>query len=292
MHLIQPKSHELIPDFFVVGHPKCGTTALYKMLGAHPQIFMPVKEPRFFSPDVKPRTRSLQEYLDLFAGVAPGQVIGEADPHSLTSRVAPSAIAAHNPAARIIALFREPASFLQSLHLQQLRSHPETVKDLRSAIDLYIDYTHYAEQLHRYRAALPENQILVVIYDDFRQDNPGTLRQVLDFLGVESTCFLPTIESNSSFAYRRPLANTMLLHLLKGEHPAFSPLQHVLKTVIPRPARQAAIKGFKRRIARPSPPHCDEALAAELRRRFKPEVVQLGDLLGRDLATLWGYDNA
>ena len=30
-----------VPDFFIVGHAKCGTTALYEMLRAHPQIYMP-----------------------------------------------------------------------------------------------------------------------------------------------------------------------------------------------------------------------------------------------------------
>ncbi len=58
-----------MPDFFIVGHPKCGTTALYEMLRRHPQIFMPaLKEPgsspptcaRAFSakPPARCRTRS------------------------------------------------------------------------------------------------------------------------------------------------------------------------------------------------------------------------------------------
>ena len=45
-----------VPDFFIVGHPKCGTTALYEMLRRHPQIYMPdLKEPRFFAPDLRAR---------------------------------------------------------------------------------------------------------------------------------------------------------------------------------------------------------------------------------------------
>src|SRR5580693_6355814 len=46
-----------IPDFFIVGHAKCGTTALYEMLRRHPQIFMPEykagagKEPWYFARD-------------------------------------------------------------------------------------------------------------------------------------------------------------------------------------------------------------------------------------------------
>ena len=35
----QPKAGRM-PDFFIAGHQKCGTTALYEMLRRHPQIFM------------------------------------------------------------------------------------------------------------------------------------------------------------------------------------------------------------------------------------------------------------
>ena len=62
-----------VPDFFLAGHPKCGTTALYEMLRAHPQIFMPeVKEPRYFASDMRQRFQprrsgrlpaTLEEYL-------------------------------------------------------------------------------------------------------------------------------------------------------------------------------------------------------------------------------------
>ncbi len=288
---MEPTASTPVPDFFVVGHPKCGTTALYRMLRLHPQVFMPdVKEPRFFAPDVIPRTRTLEEYLDLFAVAKPGQVVGEADPHNLTSRVAASAIAAHNPAARIVALFREPASFLHSLHLQRLRSRPETVKDLWRAIDLYTDYTHYSEQLERYRAVLPEDQILVLIYDDFRLDNPRTLRRVLEFLGVDPAYPIHTIEANPSVG-TRPAADTMLRRILAADGPASLALKRVVRAVTPQSARRAAIITFRQRVVRTPPPPRDEALTAELRRRLKPEVVQLGDVLGRDLVTLWGYND-
>src|SRR5271156_4428937 len=73
-----------VPDFFIIGHEKCGTTALYKLLAGHPQIYMPeLKEPRFFVADPagrKPadgeglgvRPRTLDEYLALFAPAAAG----------------------------------------------------------------------------------------------------------------------------------------------------------------------------------------------------------------------------
>ncbi len=45
-----------VPDFFIVGHAKCGTTALYEMLRTHPQIYMPeLKEPAYFATDLRNR---------------------------------------------------------------------------------------------------------------------------------------------------------------------------------------------------------------------------------------------
>src|SRR6478609_12021787 len=83
------------PDFFIVGHQKCGTTALYMMLAQHPQIFMPdVKEPWFFGRELrsrfpKPSTRgrpnTLEDYVALFADAAPDQVAGEASPQYIRS---------------------------------------------------------------------------------------------------------------------------------------------------------------------------------------------------------------
>ena len=73
-----------VPDFFIVGHAKSGTTALYEMLRAHPQIFMPdLKEPKFFAYEgedvvghiffspVIPRTgEAAIEAMDVFAAIA------------------------------------------------------------------------------------------------------------------------------------------------------------------------------------------------------------------------------
>src|ERR1700719_3931211 len=85
-----------IPDFFIVGQHKSGTTALYEMLRRHPQIYMPdLKEPRFFASDLRsllqangalPQT--FEDYLSLFDAATVGQRAGEASPSYLRSSVA------------------------------------------------------------------------------------------------------------------------------------------------------------------------------------------------------------
>src|ERR1700746_300560 len=119
-----------LPDFFIVGHAKSGTTALYEMLRRHPQIFMPdFKEPWFFATDMQtrfmppragPLPQTLAEYMTLFAGARSDQRVGEASASYLWSRTAAAQIAEVQPAARIIAILREAASFLRSLHMQFL----------------------------------------------------------------------------------------------------------------------------------------------------------------------------
>jgi hypothetical protein len=208
---------EKLPDFFIVGHPKCGTTALYEMLKPHPEIFMPdVKEPWYFATELHERTPprpqgiagNLEEYLELFADALPGQHIGEASPHYLWSHTAAQKIAEVRPDAKIIAILREPASFLRSLHLQFVEVYYETEADLRTALELegerregrslprygywpqmliYSEHVRYVEQLKRYHEAFGRDQVLVLIYDDFRTDNEETVRRVERFLGVDDT---------------------------------------------------------------------------------------------------------
>src|SRR5947209_2779219 len=108
-----------VPDFFIVGQPKSGSTALYEMLKRHPQIHVPDrKEPRYFATELYERDaprpggtpKTLQEYLPWFAGAAAGQRVGDASPWYMWSRTAASLIAEVQPSARIIAIVRDPAS--------------------------------------------------------------------------------------------------------------------------------------------------------------------------------------
>jgi hypothetical protein len=78
-----------LPNFFLVGAPKAGTTSLYYYLDQHPQIYMcPIKEPNFFAAEIREenfephlrqrltrQSRSLREFLSgqmrekLFSGI-------------------------------------------------------------------------------------------------------------------------------------------------------------------------------------------------------------------------------
>jgi Sulfotransferase family len=319
---VSPSAGRRVPDFFIVGHPKCGTTALHEMLSHHPQIFMPeLKEPRFFATDMRQRFQpsragalpdTLEGYLALFAEASPEQRAGEASPSYLASHTAAGLIAELQPAARIVAVLREPASFLRSLHLQLLRSHVETTKDLRKAISLedarregrriprrshrpgalqYSDHVRYVEQLRRYHAVFPPEQVLVLIYDDFRADNEGTVREVLRFLDVDHTAPVEVLEANPAVRVRSQRLDELVHRVSVGKGPVSKALKRTVKALLPRGSRRQALQRMRRNVVYGGLREPDPAYMSELRRRYRPEVEALSDYLGRDLVELWGYDS-
>jgi hypothetical protein len=319
----RPTTTRRTPDFFIAGHPKCGTTALYLMLRAHPQIYMPdLKEPQFFAPEMRaeelrssPLPRTLDAYLALFAAAGPEQRAGEASPSYLRSKTAAAEIAELRPDARVVAILREPASFLRSVHLQFVQAMIEPEPDLRTALALeqerregqrlprnaywpqalmYSEHVRYVEQLDRYRAVFPSQQLLVLIYDDFRGDNQAIARQVLRFLDVDDSLPIETIEANPSVQVRarRLHGATRAVHLAQGR--GARAVKGAYHAIVPQRARRSLVRPIRREVRRrivyraPTPP--DEDLMLELRRRFKHEVVALSEDLDRDLVTLWDYD--
>ncbi len=321
-----PLDARRVPDFFIIGTLKTGTTSLHAILRRHPQLFMPaLKEPQYLASDLLPRPghenkrrerrypKTLEGYLALFADAEPEQLAGEVTPTYLFSRTAASNIAEMQPDARLIAMLREPADFLRSLHISFLRGGNEAVLDMRKALSLedarragkriphsshrpqllqYSRHVQYVEQLRRFSDRFSPDQMLVLIYDDFREDNDATVRTVLRFLEVDVEVPLVSERLNASPEYvniRR--AHEVIDSLKTGRSPIVQKTRATARALTGSPTRRA-VRGGVERIARHRvPPGADERLMSELRRRYKPEVEALSDYLGRDLVALWGYDD-
>ena len=307
-----------LPDFFVVGHPKSGTTALAAMLSQHPQIFIGLKEPRFFVPEMRlrdfrrvPETpKDLDEYKAWFAGAAPEHIVGDVSPAYLWSKHAAELIAQARPEARIIAFLREPASFLRSLHMQWLQSYCEVEGDFQKALALeeprrrgenmpldtywpnvlfYSEHVRYVEQLRRFHERFPRERVLVLVYDDFKDDNEATVRSVFRFLEVEEIP-IRVRWAKPTVRVRTPRLYSVLRRLTVADHGVFAALNKSIKALTPMRARQGLLHTVRKRFVYAEPGAPDEAFMAELRQRLKPEVVALSEYLDRDLVSLWGYD--
>ena len=146
-------SHPM-PNFFVVGAPKAGTTSLYHYLDQHPDVYMsPIKEPNYFANEIRPELFSdemrpavdadqcdLQrylhgpmmekrfggivtdwdDYLRLFQNVKGEKAIGEASVCYLWSKTAAANIQARIPHAKILMILRDPVDRMFSQYLQMV----------------------------------------------------------------------------------------------------------------------------------------------------------------------------
>ena len=304
------------PDFFIVGQAKSGTPALHLMLDQHERIFMPeIKEPGFFSNEMfsaahRGRGISQERYLRLFAGARGDQLAGDASTQYICSEEAADKIAAVRPDARIIVFFRDPAAFIVSLHLQLVQNRYEPEADLARALALEDDRAHgrhvpkmaprpagllytrrarYLEQLRRYERVFPAEQILPVIYEDFRADNRATLTRIFEFLGVPDDPGIAPVRANPTVQVRSARAQRVLYALSAIQETRASRAVTAVARAVPPDTRRRAVAFARDRLRESTPRDADPVVIAELRARLRREVAALGEHLNRDLLGLWGY---
>jgi len=298
------------PDFFLVGAPKCGTTAMAHYLGRHPDIFMARKEMNVFGADLRfgPQfyRRDLSAYLSEFTPRQGQRRAGEASVWHLFSSQAAAEIKAFNPDARIIIMLREPSEMLYSLYYQFRFDGNEPLpafEDALAAQDerragrafgrqtyfpqglVYRDTVRYTDQVRRYFEAFGRSRVLVILYEEFAAGVEASYRAVLDFLGVDSTRVeLDFRVINGNKRVRNPALRAVL-----SDRFIRATAVNVARK-LPQPLFRL-LHDFERRLwklnERPvdRPPLAPD-LRAALRREFAPDIERLGALLGRDLA-LW-----
>ena len=298
------------PDVFIVGAPKCGTTAMDQYLSAHPDIYKAKKEMHVFGSDLRfgPRIyrRTQEAYLAEFADRNGERRAGEASVWYLFSTQAAAEIHAFNPEARIIIMLREPAEMLYSLYYQfrfDGNEHLPTFEEALTAEDerragrrvtrqtylaqglVYRETARYTEQVRRYFDHFGRERVHVIIYDDLVADVRAVYCRALEFLGVDST----RIETDFQVINGSQSARHSVLRALLGD-PLVRSTAIAIGRRLPRPIF-AALDEVEKRLwkinsrSEKRPPLTPE-VRAQLMREFAPEVERLSELLGRDL-THW-----
>jgi hypothetical protein len=294
------------PNFFIVGAPKCGTTALYKYLQPHPNVFMPeIKEPHFFATDLGayPRIKTLEEYLALFAGTTAEHLqVGEASVYYLRSSAAIPGIREFNPDARIIAMFRNPVDMVYSLHSQLLYVSEENISDFEAAwrlqerrsrgFDLpptirspllvqYAQVGQFGTQTRRLLSCFPREQVKLILYDDFAASPQQVYDEVIAFLGIphDRRTEFPRINENKGARV------AWLRRLYRKPPPVLRAAVRSLKRAVGSDGISAAKKKLVAlNTVRERRPPLPPGLRAELVATFHEEVALLARLMGRDLS--------
>ncbi|MCP5367696.1 MAG: sulfotransferase [Hyphomicrobiales bacterium] len=289
------------PNFFIVGAPKSGTTAMADFLDQHPQIFMGPKELNYFCPDLfrdPARVRTEADYLSWFADAGGAAVRGDGSVFYMCSQEAARRIHAFDPAARILMQLRNPIEMLPAHHSQVVYEGFEDIADFEAAYDaeadraagrrvppacplpLILNYRRmaaYAEQVARFQALFPPDRIKIVLFEDFQADLPAVFREILEFLGVD-----PGFEARFEVVNaNKKVRNRALMAFMRETPDWVTRIGRLVMSEKMRYDLKELIKAANTKFVS-RPPMASDFLA-RLRRDMAPEIEKLGDLLGRDL---------
>jgi hypothetical protein len=224
----------VMPNLFLVGAAKAGTSSLYEVLRRHPDVFMSShKEPHYFADlDVDHTSSRLfnvvqdrHSYLSLFDDARSHLIIGEASTSYLTDIRAPERIQAAAPTAKVIAILRDPVERAYSHYLNDVRKGLERRSFLRAVEDAlarpaeqrwpahYVRYGEYGSAIQRYYSTFGRNQVLVLFFEQMIAHQAETLRTLTDFLGIEPFASeLLHLERANGYARPRWIARSLMRH--------------------------------------------------------------------------------
>lgn len=286
-------------NLFIVGAPKCGTTAWVEYLQTHPDIFFTEKEYCFFAHDL-PNFRFVHsdaEYAALFTAAGDAKIIGEASAMYLFSEVAAGAIRQYNPDAKILIFLREQDEYLPSLHNQFLREFSESIKDFETAWRLSgrrlpetipkttlepktLDYAamgRFREQVERYLAAFPREQVRVIHFGDWVANPRATYLEILDFLGLDDDGRVDFSPVNAGKRYRSQSLARFLLYPPDAARKLVRLARRVLglRGSIPyeRTMNLVSARGYRKDIS--------AELREEIRRYYREDNRRLDEALRR-----------
>ena len=269
----------VLPNLIVVGAMKCGTTALHRSLGRHPEIGMSgVKELNFFSRDSK-WNLGVDWYKRQFDATLP--VRGETSP-SYTDRGqypdSAARVAEVIPDARLIYLVRDPVDrILADVHRvsaeRETRSWPTFVDSIEGSD--YLNRSRYFWELEPYVLRFPRHRILVLGEDRLRDARRETLREVFRFLGVDDTFWSPSFAKPVHETDRRRTRTAAGRALAKIVDPLLGQLPGDLRYRI----GHGVYLPVSRRVAKPK---VDEAVRHQRRSLLHDDIQQFQRLFESD----------
>lgn len=294
------------PNFFIVGAPKCGTTALSEYLKEHPQVcFSYPKEPHFFATDL-PSYRVVtreSDYLERCFGHCHPRcsAVGEGSVYYLFSKDAIPNLLEFNPHSRVVVMIRNPVDLVYSLHSQFLFNFFEEEEDFERAWALqeprregrciprgcheprllqYREVAALGTQLRALMQVVRRDRLRVILFDDFVDDTRRVYERVLRFLDL-------TPDDRSSFSPANPSSR----HVSRALGHALQNPPRWLMRLAGRVKRRLGIRSFgigerlQELNTRPRPrPPLPRPLRTRIVKEFEDEIALLERLCGRDLS--------
>jgi hypothetical protein len=272
-----------LPTYLGLGAMRSGTTWLAKLLGRHPQIYLPprCKEVHFFD-------RHYDLGVDWYKGFFPApregaayRQIGEITPKYLHDPRVPGRISKILPDCRFLVILRNPADRAYSHYSLLIRDRGVACgfEDQLQAMPEIVDRGFYAQQIKRYFGLFPPSRFCFLVFERAVQSPQVTCGALSEFLAVDFHEFDLNDQSLTTKVNRSLETRFMRVYL------AGKAVARYLRSRGQGWVVDAAVRAGVRRLVRgskPPPPMAREA-RQQLLSVYEADIRELESLIDEDL---------
>lgn len=264
-----------LPNFIIFGAVKSGTGALYQYLQHHPEIFMSsIKEPRYFTNESDSYNDNIQnskEYLRYFDGVTNETAIGEASSNYINSHTAALRIKKSIPNIKLIASLRHPVD--RAVAHYRMMNRSEKMLDIdrirKGKEKGWATTSLYYNKLKWYFELFKEEQIKILILEQWKENVSSNLNEIYSFLNVNEEYQLPDYINYAAAEVSWPGV---------GKNKLIRKIKKILPTKI-----LIKINTVKRSLT-PQAQEIPEELRQEMISWYREDIEKLQVMLNKDLS--------
>jgi len=295
------------PNFFIIGAPKSGTTAMAHYISTHPNVyFSTIKELQFFSDDIQTAKsemipKNMSEYLKNFKDADPDthKIVAEGSTQYLRSKKAIKNITDNFDAPKFLVMLRNPVQAVHALHMEALYGFNESEKDFEKAwfnsietqkriqnikepIDDHTLYAHiasYYQQVERLLMEVPKESVMILTFDEFVKDTKKSYELLLNFLGLDSDNKNDFEIINSSHAHRWEFISKFIL---SPPDLLVEPFIFIRKKIIENETFLTRYIKAKLNVKKKRKP-IDKRFENYLKDYFREDILKLSNLINKDL---------
>ncbi len=292
--------YEGMPDIFIVGTQKSGTTVLFDWLAQHPQIFgnPAAKDFPFFCDD-DIYNNGTDKFIAKHKGKSVDQLLLGGDANIMYESNALERLRKTLPNVKLIVILRDPVmrcfsawryaaergleyrTFSNAILDEMEGKHYSSPWEHRQKD--YLEHGKYAGQIEKLYDLFDKGKICIVFYEDLRNQPEELLKQLYRFVGVDTAFEAELTKKNVTKGGSR---FSWLSYILYRQRPQKNFIWRLLRILVPENARTALrerLVSFNRQ-ATPALEFSNE-MRAQLREYYTEDIVRLEKMLKRDFAT-------
>jgi len=288
-----------LPDFLIVGAPKCGTTTMHEILKQHSQIFLPTEKEIHFFDNNKNFSKGINWYKNYFKNIPQDKIAGDITPSYMYYDYAVKRIhETFGTNVKIIFMLRNPADRAFSEYSYNLSRGLIKEQNFEKALKLefinkdlppfekryfsFISRGYYGYYIQIFFQYFPDKNLHFVLFEDeFLKDPEKCVKELQEFLGIKYEKLNTDLKSNTGFVPHYPGINKLIYDP--------NPIRSVLKKMIPVYTLRKEIKDLVKEIN--SNKKAKQAKLSKevknnlLQEYYQRDIIETEKLISKDLSS-------